>query len=124
MSTIYKSTLGFLAAFILITATLYTQLSYAEDQNRPKRGPEQMIKKLSLSDNQTEQFRNIMEEQHQKRKNILEQYKESREEVHEAMEALHKETIERLTPALTAEQLESFETDVKKHRQKRRPEPK
>jgi len=124
MSTIYKSTLGFLAVFILITATLYTQFSYAAEQNRPKRGPERMIEKLDLSDNQTEQFRSIMDEQHQKRMDVHEQYKESREEEHEAMEVLHQETIGRLTPVLTAEQLESFEETIKKHRPKRRPEPK
>jgi len=124
MSTIYKSTLGFLAVFILITATLYTQFSYAEEQNRHKRGPERMIEKLNLSDNQTEQFRTIMDEQHQKRKNVHEQYKDSRETEHEAMKALHQETIERLSPVLTAEQLKSFEIEVKRHRPKRRPEQK
>jgi len=124
MSIIYKSTFGFLAAFILIAATLYSQFGYAEEQNRPKRGPGQMIEKLGLSDNQTEQFRSIMHEQHQKRKDVHEQYKESREKEHEAMEALHQETIERLSPVLTAEQLKSFETEVKKHRPKRRPEQK
>lgn len=120
MNIIYKTTYGFLASFILIVATLYTQVSYAEGQNRPKRGPEQMINKLNLSDNQTEQFRSIMDEQHSKRKAVHEQYKASREEEHEAMESLHQETIERLTPVLTAEQLESFETEVKKHRPKKR----
>ena len=119
MNTIYKSTLGFLAAFILITATLYTQLGYAEDQIRHKRGPEKMINKLDLSDNQTGQFRSIMEKQHTKRKTIHEQYRESREDEHEAMKLLHQETIERLTPVLTFEQLESFEIEVKKHRLKK-----
>jgi len=123
MSTIYKSTLGFLAVFILITTTLYTQFGYAEEKNRPKRGPERMIEKLNLSDNQTEQFRSIMDEQHQKRKDIHEQHKASRETEREAMESLHQETIERLSPVLTAEQLASFEEVVKKHRPNRRHEP-
>ena len=123
MDIIYKSTLGFLTAFILITAMLYSQYGYTEEQNRPKRGPEQMIHKLSLSDNQTEQFRSIMDEQHQKKRYIHKQYKESRETEREAMDLLHQETIEKLSPVLTAEQLSSFETEVKKHRPKRRSRP-
>lgn len=80
------------------------------------RGPEQLMQKLGLNEDQKQQFLAIMKEQHEKRIELHGQYRDSRSQEHQAMETLHQQTIERLQPLLTEDQLSQFEYAMKHRR--------
>jgi len=107
-------------AFIVLL-TLFSSTSFAEriDKQTPcdmQKGPQKLIQVLDISENQKDEFLSIMDEQHKKRKSIHKQQRDSRKKDHDAMKSLHEETLEKLQPVLSAEQLEKFEVFIKTNR--------
>ncbi len=109
-----------MSLFGLITvATLFSiSISMAAGaetlENGKKRGPQHLIKVLSVDENQQESFLEIMKQQHEKRMNIHELYSDSRKEEHASMKLLHEETQALLQGILTPEQLEKFSKMLKR----------
>jgi len=95
----------------IVLLTLFSSTSFAE-----RNGPQKLIQILDISENQKDEFLSIMDKQHKKRKSIHKQQRDSRKKDHDAMNALHKETLEKLQPVLSAEQLEKFQTFIKNNR--------
>lgn len=105
------------AAFMTLTLLLYSQTGYTHpSDDHDGKGPDHLVETLILSESQKVIFLEIMTQQHEMKENIRIQYKASRDEERSQMDALHEETLELLSPVLTAEQLDNFETQVKKHR--------
>lgn len=73
-----------------------------------------IARKLGLTDEQKEQFRQVMKEQYAKKQEIIEA-----SGIRESLENLHAETVEKLDSVLSDEQLEKFEKHHARHKKDR-----
>ena len=112
------SNLTFIA---LISLSLFSNTSIANDDGKQgdcdmKKGPHKLMEAINITKNQKDEFLAIMKVQHEKRQSIHQQGRESREQNHDSMKALHAETVEKLQPVLSEDQLEQFESFIKNKR--------
>jgi hypothetical protein len=109
-------------ATLIIILTAFMQPAFAERGNRgdhsERRGKhmERMIEELQLNSEQEPAVRQILEEQHSKLRSEMEAV---HEQMRPKMEALKAETGQRLSTVLSDEQLQTFNTQMEKHQQKR-----
>jgi len=114
-----------LAFIALISLSLFSNTSIANDDGKQgncdmKKGPHKLMEAINITENQKDEFLAIMKVQHEKRQSIHKQGRESREQNHVAMKALHAETVEKLQPVLSEDQLELFEAFIKSNRPQKR----
>ncbi len=79
--------------------------------------------KLALTDDQIENFQEVMSAQHEKRIAIHEQYRSTREAERSEMDTLHEETLSLLENVLSEQQLTAFEQQIerkRRHHERRR----
>lgn len=91
---------------VTVCACLLLPLSntFAEpDQAPPKKKFNKLVEKLELDVNQQDAFRTIMTEQRQKKKILKSEHRKT-------MQALRAETLERLQPVLTEDQVQKLKT--------------
>ena len=86
----------------------------------PREHWEELAQEMDLSETQTEEFITIMSSQREKRKALKESFREkAKEERKQAMMSLREDTLAELGTLLSAEQLESFKSEMEERRHKR-----
>jgi len=116
LKTVKITNLAFIVLLTLFSSTSFDERNGQQTPRDMKKGPQKLIQELDISENQKDEFLSIMDEQHKKRKSIHKQQRDSRKKDHDAMKSLHEETLEKLQPVLSAEQLEKFQTFIKNNR--------
>ena len=110
-------------AILILLTSMLTQTAFAE---RGRFGPgrdhqgahlDKMLESLQLSSEQEPVVRQIMEEQHTKLRAEMEAI---HEQIRPKMEALKVETSERLSTVLSAEQMQTFNTQMEERHEKMR----
>jgi len=105
---------------LAISSSLISSMSVAQSTDREPcdkaKGPHKILEVLEISDDQKSEFLEVMNTQHEKRRALHNQQSELRAKNHDAMKALHQETLGKLEPILTEHQLEEFEAFAKKNR--------
>lgn len=91
---------------LLMSVLLFTtSQAIANESGKCNKG-ERLASKLQLDEQQTEQFSQIVGQQHEKRRDVM---KTHREQMKVAMENLHNDTRQQLSSVLTEEQLAAYD---------------
>ena len=91
-------------ALLSLVTLVYANMALAEPRHGTPR-LDRLLESLQLDANQATQVKQVLQEQHEKRRTLFET---QRQEMRSQMQAMQQETIERLRPILSAEQLQTF----------------